>query len=270
MSVLGGAVLAGLVAIAVTVAIERWGGIVGGLLGTMPTTIVPAAWGIWANSSDPAGFAAAMASVPAGMLVNAVFLFLWRVVPPRLPLQGTARLVATLVVNLACWGLVASGFWLVLEVLPRLWVLPAGIALALVALVGGIFVCLQMPAAPRGRFRVGPMTLLGRALLAGLAVGFAIWLASRGAGLAAGLASVFPAIFVTTMVSLWLSQGEDVPVGAVGPMMLGSVSVSGFALVSTWAFPVLGVAVGTLVAWVVAVGAITAPSLAWNRRRALG
>ena len=43
------AAFAGLVAVGVTVAIERLGGRVGGLLGTLPTTIVPASLGIYAH-----------------------------------------------------------------------------------------------------------------------------------------------------------------------------------------------------------------------------
>ena len=39
-------------------------------------------------------------------------------------------------------------------------------------------------------------------------------------------------IFLTTMVSLWLSQGEAVPSGAVGPMMLGASSVAVYALLA--------------------------------------
>ena len=38
---------AGGVAILVTLAIERFGGRLGGILGTIPTTIVPASWGLW-------------------------------------------------------------------------------------------------------------------------------------------------------------------------------------------------------------------------------
>lgn len=32
---------------------------------------------------------------------------------------------------------------------------------------------------------------------------------------------MFPAILLTTMVSMWISQGEDVGLGAAGPLMLG-------------------------------------------------
>ena len=47
-SVLLSAFFAGLVATGVTLAIERWGGLLGGVLGTVPSTIVPAAAGMQA------------------------------------------------------------------------------------------------------------------------------------------------------------------------------------------------------------------------------
>ena len=79
------ALLAGLVAIAVTVAIEKFGGLIGGILGTIPTTIVPAAAFMWLAEPTDAAFQPAMGMVPVGMLLNAIFLWLWRVVPSKVP-----------------------------------------------------------------------------------------------------------------------------------------------------------------------------------------
>jgi hypothetical protein len=50
------AVAAGLVAILATVAIEKLGGRRGGVVGTLPTTIVPAAIGFWWGAATTADF----------------------------------------------------------------------------------------------------------------------------------------------------------------------------------------------------------------------
>ena len=84
-SVLLSAVMAGIIATLVTIAIERWGGLTGGLLGTMPSTIVPAAAFIWLAEPTDAAFQPAMGMVPLGMLLNAIFLWMWRVVPSKIP-----------------------------------------------------------------------------------------------------------------------------------------------------------------------------------------
>ena len=79
-SILLSALMAGVVATAVTVAIEKWGGLVGGLLGTAPSTIVPAAAGMYLAGGEDA-LLASMAIVPLGMVLNALFLGAWLVLP---------------------------------------------------------------------------------------------------------------------------------------------------------------------------------------------
>ena len=69
-SILLPGLMAGCIAIGVTVAVERWGGRIGGLIGTLPSTIISASIGILAGSETTADFQAAMFATPIGMLVN--------------------------------------------------------------------------------------------------------------------------------------------------------------------------------------------------------
>jgi hypothetical protein len=264
------ALLAGLVAIAATVAVERWGGRIGGLLSTLPSTIVPASIGIFAQSAEVGGFQDAMAACSAGMLVDVLFLYFWRLVPPKLPGIGLwGRLAMMLVISLSGWLVAATGITLLLARLSErgtpLLLIGAGLTLLTIAL--GVMACLQNPPSPPGRRTVGPLTLLARGVLAGAAIAGAVWLASVGGSVAAGVASVFPAIFLTTMVSLWISQGESVQAGAVGPMMLGASSVSSFALAAALTMPLLGPVLGTMLAWLLAVALVTVPAWRWLGRR---
>lgn len=268
-AILVSAGLAGAAAIGVTIAIERFGGRIGGLLGTLPTTIVPAAAGIAAGSANRAEFAAAMAVAPAGMLLNALFLWLWRAIPPRLPAWSSGRrMLAVLGLSLAAWFLAASMVVLGASVLrnsgqdlePWGWLLTGSIALI------GALACWKAPPSPRGRRPVGPLTLLSRGLLAAIAIGLSVWLASVGGAVAAGVAAVFPAIFLTTMVALWLAQGEAVQAGAVGPMMLGSTSVAVYAMLAARILPALGTVYGSLVSWLMAATLATLPAW-WLTRR---
>jgi hypothetical protein len=270
-AILPAGLFAGIVAVLVTVAIERWGGRVGGVLGTMPTTIVPAALGIAAQTVSDAAFAQAINMAPAGMFLNALFLYLWRLVPPRLPQRWSlrARLAAMTALSLLSWALAATVVVLGVRRLAGVGLsLPLFGALTTVALAAlGLAASARPIPAPRGRNRVGPLTLVARGALAAAAVGLAVWLASTGLGLLSGVASVFPAIFLTTMFSLWLAQGEAVPAGAVGPMMLGSTSVAAFCVAATYSFPLLGPAPGAALAWVLAVAAVTLPAGLWLGRR---
>jgi len=150
----------------------------------------------------------------------------------------------------------------------------SGISMSAVGLVAtGISVLIGLWAtrvplpAPKGKRQVGPVTLLARGLLAGLAIAGAVGLAAVAGPLVSGMASVFPAIFLTSMISLWWSQGEAVQGGAVAPMMLGSSSVSAYALFAAVALPSLGMIVGSLVAWALAVCAVTLPAFFWIQWR---
>ena len=263
------ALFAGVVATAVTLAIEKWGGVVGGFLGTLPTTIVPAAIGVQMNLPQVERFEDAMFITPAGMFLNAGFLFLWRELPPRLPRWNLpARLAVMSLSSLVAWFVGAIALVRVTEWMRAGWTMSCfGVATTTLLATVGVLACLRASPAPKGHRRVGPATLLARGLLAAGAIATSVWIAHLGSDLAAGVASVFPAIFLTAMVSLWVSQGEAVPAGAVGPMMLGSTSVATYALVASQSLPALGPALGSVVAWLVAAGCVTVPASLWLSRR---
>jgi hypothetical protein len=105
--------------------------------------------------------------------------------------------------------------------------------------------------------------MISRGIMAAGAIGCAVWLAESGGPLIAGLAAVFPAIFMTTMCGLWLTHGETVGAGAVGPLMLGGTSVSAYAWVAAWWVPSMGIIPASVSAWLVSVLAITVPAWWW-------
>lgn len=266
MDVLVSALFAGAVAILITVAIERLGGRLGGLVGSMPTTIVPASLGLWSSGVEP--FQAAMAAVPAGMLVDAGFLAVWRFLPGRLPPGALGvRLAVMIVASLGAWAVGAALFLAVAGALgaQRAWALGLGATAALVG-VGLLLTRNPLPA-PGGSRPVPRRVLALRGLLAAVAIGAAVLLGQQGAPLLAGLASVFPAVFLTMMVSLWLAQGEAVPIGAVGPIVIGSASVAVYALAAALCFPLVGPVAGALAAWVCGVVLGTLPAARWLASR---
>jgi len=251
---------AGLVAILATLAIERFGGKLGGLLASLPSTIIPASIGFWLSAEHTSDFQDALYAVPGGMFVTAGFLLTWRVMPPRLKRGGLyKRLSLMTLTSLLLWALGAGLLTWFMQWQP--WPMFLIGSLFFVAqLVTGILACRSNPPAPAGSRRVGPLVLALRGLLAATAIGVSVWIASLGVPILAGMASVFPAIFLTTMAGLWLSQGEAVQAGAVGPMVMGSSSVSAYCMLSAWAFPLWGPLVGASLSWLGAVLALSLPS----------
>ena len=259
------ALLAGLVAIAVTVAIEKFGGLIGGILGTIPTTIVPAAAFMWLAEPTHAAFQPAMGMVPVGMLLNAIFLWLWRVVPPKVPDWSFGKRLTTITsINLSVWF---GGAALSVTLFSKQASMTVGLGALLIGIILGLWITLEHRHAPRGHNKVGPLTLAMRGVAAATAIGVAVWLSQLGTPLLAGMASVFPAIFLTSMVALWIAQGEDVPSGAVGPMMLGAMSVSFYALLATYTLPEFGVIVGSGITWLASIAVISVPAAFWLRFR---
>jgi hypothetical protein len=265
-------VFAGVIAVAATIAIERLGGRVGGLIATIPSTIVPASLGIAAGSPSVEATRIALYAIPTGMLLNAGFLWLWRTLPPLLPSGSLRRRLAVMTtLSLSAWFL---GAWAAVAGLHAIGTLGASaMAVAGWSVTGamgvvGVLACRSNPPAPRGSRPVSVGTLVLRGSLAASAIGVAVILAAVGGATAAGIASVFPAIFATTMVSLWLAQGEAVPAGAVGPMMLGAAAVAMYACLAAWSLPALGPVAGVGVAWLGAVVTTTLPAGVWLGRLA--
>jgi hypothetical protein len=260
---------AGAVAVLATVAVERLGGVAGGIFSSVPTTIVPAAIGIRAGSADDAAFVHAMCFVPLGILLNAAYLLLWRVVPARLGMRSHRWLLGkTVCVSLGAWLAAAAA---VVAAERALAPSPAASAvLGASAFAAGLVVAVlanRVPhPAPRGGRGVGAATLVLRGLAAAVAIGLAMALARSGMPVAGGIASVFPAIFTTIMVATWISQGAQVPTGAVGPLMLGTMSVGAYALLAAVLFPRMHVAAASATCWVIAVSAINVPGYLWVQR----
>jgi hypothetical protein len=271
VTILLSALFAGVVAIFVTLSIERLGGRTGGIVGTLPSTIVPAAYGLFEASESADDFAMALSATPVAMILNALFLLAWREVPDRLPTHDRrVRFVATLSISLGAWSVFAVVFTVGLRQLFASGATPLFIAVVAtcVIFVLGLLATRKTLHAPVGTNRIAPVVILARGGMAAVAIGSAVLFAQHGAPIVAGVAAVFPAIFLTTMVALWLSQGEAVPRGAVGPMMLGSTSVAAYAVFALVLFPRLGPLVGTLVSWMLSALLVTVPLQRLLRRDA--
>lgn len=258
---------AGVVAITATRLIERLGSRLGGVLGTAPSTIVPAGIGLAAAGRE--GLDAALGAVPVGMWVNAVFLWSWRWLPRAVSAAPPAlQLPLTIAASLLLWAIVARAALSGLDQARAAGAPPlllGGLAWLASLAVGALSARGAGP--PRGPTRpVGPLTLIARGLLAAAAIAGALGAGAAFGPEAAGLAAVFPAIFLTTMVSLWMSQGQAVSGAAVGPMMLGSASVGAYALIAAHSLPALGPALGSICAWLGAVCGVTLPA-AWALTR---
>ena len=80
------AFLAGLATILIALAIEKLGGLKGGVLATFPSTVVPFSLGIAAQyENDFVKIKRALCTVGIVMIGNALFLWVWRFIPVHFP-----------------------------------------------------------------------------------------------------------------------------------------------------------------------------------------
>ena len=262
-------VFAGLVAILVTVAIERFGGFIGGVLGTIPSTIIPAAAGVYAIEGEQS-LIASMSVVPIGMLINGMFLGVWIVFPKYIN-KDNLKLPITTLVSLGTWAVLAFISLLIARQVTDGMI--SEVMLGIIGLVALAILAIRFNIrsrdSPKGKNKVPLVILSIRGIAAGLAIAACLVLAELGLPFVAGLASAFPAIFLTSMVALWISQGPQVPQGAAAPMKLGGASVSVYALLAMWSLPSFGIVIGSIVAWFGAVGLWTIPAFLLLRKHRL-
>lgn len=250
-------VLGGLTVALFTTAAERLGSRVGGLLLSFPVKVTIAMVLIGLNEGADVAAAAATA-IPLGIGINVVFL----------------GAVALLVHRVAPWPAVigALAVWLAVGVLGVLfapaqlpwtalaWIVPAGLALALIPSAAG-----ARPTKRSGD-TFGVLGLLSRTAGAGAVVALAVVLARYGGPLLGGLASVFPSGWITSMVILTRHHGPRFTAATVRVMVAGSIAPVAFGYAIWLSYPALGVWLGTLLS----IGIALAASLAvatWLRVR---
>tara|TARA_B100000767_G_scaffold18570_3_gene17006 strand:+ start:4092 stop:4922 length:831 start_codon:yes stop_codon:yes gene_type:complete len=260
------AIIAGLVAILVTLAIEKFGGLIGGVLGTIPSTIIPAAAGVYLIDGEE-GLLSSMSIVPLGMLVNGLFLGVW-ILLPRYISNFKNPLLITTICSILTWATFAFIALKLADMSQSNDMSPAilGIIGLFCLIVVSIFFNLKTRPSPKGDNKVPLLILSIRGAAAAIAIGVALILAQIGQPLIAGLASAFPAIFLTSMVALWISQGITVPQGAAAPMMLGGASVAVYSLIVMWSIPSNGIIIGSIIAWVLSVSLWSIPAFVLLRK----
>lgn len=219
-----------LMAIAVALLIEKLGGGVGSVIGTIPSTILPASYIILTEASKSAEQkASSMIACIYGIFSTLIlFMPLWKVLPPKLPKTWSngSRVSFTSVASLLVWFAGAMATMYLQEYIDSLgvsmWLF--SIIIMLIILAVGVYFCWDLPPTPAGKNKVSLCTHLTRGLAASLAIFAGGVLSQMDVGVLSGVVTTFPAIFLTTMVSVSLAQGADVSTGAIGPMILGGLS----------------------------------------------
>eukprot|EP01125_Pyxidicula_operculata_P021369 TRINITY_DN8192_c0_g1_i1.p1 TRINITY_DN8192_c0_g1~~TRINITY_DN8192_c0_g1_i1.p1 ORF type:complete len:325 (-),score=14.97 TRINITY_DN8192_c0_g1_i1:235-1209(-) len=276
---LSSGLVSGLATLLASTSIERFGGVVGGIIGTVPTTIVVSAVGLSFLEGLPK-IDETLNIVPSGMLLCLVVLVLWRTMPRILPrsLNTSARLIIMLLLSLTIWCGMAYGLIVVFETYQTSeYALIGSVSLGCYFIIAALVVFIpDLPVSVKGEFPVTKLNYFVRFLL-GFFTTASVILLAKWNPYAGGIAMSFPSVILTSMGSLWFSQSESVAVSSASPLILGSTtnSIFGltFAYVAKYLIPLLGHHVGLAITvsatWFLCVYGFSLPMVILLRKKEL-
>jgi len=239
----------GFATVLVSATVESFGGIVGGIIGSIPTTIVASLVGIYFTSTLPE-LLVIIRIVPLGMLLTLIPLIMWRFLPARLPyyFSSNQRVSLMVTISLILWLILAfitSHFLTVPILMSRFFLIISYTSLGFYVLIVSLFAFL--PKLSSGRIGEQPIHLLHHIIrfILGLLTTVVGILFSSWNGEIGGLALAFPAVGLTSLCSIWVTQGEAVSTSAVSPLLLGSTTNSLFAILFELFLPLIQNEIGS-------------------------
>jgi uncharacterized membrane protein (GlpM family) len=196
-----------------TVAAEKFGSKIGGLVGGLPSTIVVSFFFIgWTQGALQVHDATTF--MPFAFAVNIVYLVVYVLMSRR----GLAAGIAS---ALSAWFALTA----VLIVL-RISDLPVAIAAWLLASALGFYIMqyrLRIRSQSRVRIRYTPLQITWRAAFSGAVICFAIAMSKVGGPVWGGIFSAFPAVYTSTLVITSRSVSVEFSRSLITPLLISGV-----------------------------------------------
>jgi hypothetical protein len=235
-------IIASSVVVGVTIIAEKFGTRIGGIVGTIPSTIIVAFVFIAMDHGEE--FASRSISVvPAEMAINLIFLFAFTLLAGRGPVKA-------LVVSLFIWGFLSSVIYFVhFQSILFSYLIYSVTLLVLFILMERI---LKMRSKGSVSVKYTPMKILFRGTFAGVIIGLTVVLSNIGEVIS-GIFSVFPAIFLSTMLITLKEHGSRFSGGIGKSMVLGSQTVVIYSIAVHFLYPEVGIFLGTVVSFLISI-----------------
>lgn len=235
-------ILSAFVVILIMYIAERFGSKIGGIVGTLPSTLVIALLFI-ASSKGPTLASDAALIVPVELAINILFLFVFSLLIHR----------STSIAFLASFGI-----WTLFSLLLIVFSIKDAILSLILYLLTAIvlFIILekiiQIPSSGSVHVHYTIKKIMLRGLLAGTIIAFAVFLSNFDIELS-GVFSVFPAILSSTMLIAVREHGPIFAAGMAKSMIIGLSSVATYAVVVHYLYPSAGIVIGTIAAYLISV-----------------
>jgi hypothetical protein len=232
-------IFSALIVIIITVVAEKYGTKVGGILGTMPSTVVIAFVFIAINKGTD--FASeSVAVVPAVLGVNLIFLFVFALLCNR-------SIILALTSSFTIWA-VLSYFLYILD-FKDIYLSLVIYAILLVFTFVTLEYYIKIPSIGKKQVHYTFQKIVFRGIVAGIVISISVLLSNLGAVLS-GIFSVFPAILTSTMIITIREHGPNFSAAIGKSMIFGISSVCAYAIIIHFLYPILGILYGTIIAFV--------------------
>lgn len=225
-----------------TLAGEKFGSRLGGLITNLPSNIVVSL--LFIALTKGVSFAAETASsVPLGMAISITFVVVYSAL---LPLGILIAMAGSLTV----WFVLGYlGSTLSIGPADALWIY-LGVS------IGGFLVMefiLKIRSVPKQKIHYSIKNQILRALFAGSVVAGAVLIAQVSPPQVTGIAASFPAVMLSTLTILYLSQGQEFARATAKILVLSSSNIIVYVYATAYLYPRTGLVLGTLLAFLSAV-----------------
>ena len=231
-------ILSALIVILITIIAEKFGTKAGGILGTLPSTIIIAFIFIALNRG--VDFASqSVAVVPAEMGINLIFLLI-------LVLLAYKSLSLALMVSLSVWTILSTALYLF--DITNIFLSLTLFVLSMMATFGYLEFIKKIPSTGKVIVHYTPLKIILRGVLTGVIISVSVLFSNISPSLS-GIFSIFPAIMSSTMIISVREHGPEFAAGMAKSMIFGCTSVMSYAVSIYFLYPRYGIIAGTLVAF---------------------
>jgi len=232
--------LSALVVIFITIIAERYGTKVGGIFGTLPTTIIVAFVFIALNKG--VDFASrSVAVVPAEMGINLWFLLIFAILAYR-------SLTVALASSFIFWS-IFSGI-LYYANLSNIYISFVIFAISMFTTFIILEKVIKVNSLGKVKVEYTFIKIFFRGIMTGVVITISVLLANIGEVLS-GIFSVFPVILTSTMVITYREHGPDFSAGIAKSMIFGCWSVMSYAVVIHFLYPLYGIVAGSIAGFLI-------------------
>ena len=233
-------ILSAAVVILITIIAEKYGTKTGGIIGTIPSTVVVAYIFIALNKGTV--FASdSISVVPAEIGVNIVFSFILISILKR-------SIYSAFAASFIFWAIFSYILWYIN--FENIYISVLIFFISMIISFYALEKIIKIKSVGKKQVHYTTIKILFRGFLAGSIISISVLLSNIGEVIS-GIVSVFPVIVLSTVIISYFEHGPDFAAGIVKSMIFGCTSVVGYAVTIHFLYPVYGIVWGSIAALIV-------------------